>query len=140
MFKHSRAQAHNLGKAIPWPVYMVWAAIAAMVIIGLVASIAEAHTTRPTDRVCFDAQEWGPAPDAVRPCVRLVGNSPEGGALRFTVSDASGVVRYAGYVNTTYRQIIHVRVVRLYEDGSFTWKARSRDGRTVLASVGNLED
>lgn len=112
----------------------------ALCIIGIIASVAEAAAPTPTDHRCFKASEWGPAPDAIRPCVRLVGNSPEGGAVRFAVKDASGVVRYTGYVNTPFRLIVSVRVVRLYEDGSFTWKARSRDGRTVTASVGNLQD
>ena len=91
-------------------------------------------------RTCFPAASWGPVSDNVRPCVRLVANKPEWGAVRFIVSDASGVVRYAGYVNTRFRRIVCVQVVRVAEDGSFTWKARSRDGRTITASVGNLED
>lgn len=91
-------------------------------------------------RTCFPAASWGPVSDSVRPCVRLVANKPEWGAVRFIVSDASGVVRYSGYVNTRFRRIVCVRVVRIAEDGSFTWKARSRDGRTITASVGNLED
>lgn len=122
---------------------ILWVPIVAcliMALIGAVATVAEGAAPYPTDRECASAKTWGPAPDSVRPCVRLVGNKPEGGAVRFTVSDASGVVRYSGYVNTPYRLIIHVRVVALYEDGSFTWKARSRDGRTYSASVGNLSD
>lgn len=136
-FKHGAKQfLHDM----PAPVYVIWAAIIMMAAIGLVASVAEAAAPTPTDRVCFKASEWGPAPDSVRPCAALKGNAPEGGAVRFAVKDASGVTRYSGYVNTPFRCIVSVRVVRLYEDGSFTWKARSRDGRTVSASVGNLED
>lgn len=123
------------------PDFIVKLSLFLIVVIACIASTtAEGAVPQPTERTCFDAGKWGPAPDATRPCVTLRGNAPEGGALRFTVSDASGVVRYSGYVNTTYRVIIHVRVIRLYEDGSFTWKVRSRDGRTVTASVGNLED
>lgn len=138
MFRHSspRPTPRPVSPVLLAPII----AVLIMAAIGLGATIAEAHTPHPTDSACFKASEWGPAPDTIRPCVRIVGNSPEGGALRFKVSDASGVVRYTGYVNTTYRRIIHVRIVALYEDGSFTWKARSRDGRTVSASVGNLQD
>lgn len=122
-------------------VYIVRAALFALLIIGIVAcATSKGAGTVEQDRQCFSAAKWGPAPDSIRPCVTLKANSPEGGAVRFTVSDADGVVRYTGYVNTVYRRIIHIRVVTLYEDGSFTWKARSRDGRTVVASVGNLQD
>jgi hypothetical protein len=125
----------------PRPIYVVQFALMALIAIAVFAvATAKCAAPTPTDRDCFNAKAWEPAPDSARPCVTLRGNAPEGGALTFKVADASGVVRYAGYVNTPYRQIIHVRVVRLYEDGSFTWKARSRDGRTYSASVSNLQD
>lgn len=138
-FKHSSREFVQTVKGEPI-ILGIWASILAIAAIGLVASIAEASTTHPTDARCFKASDWGPAPDSIRPCVVLKGNAPEAGAVRFAVKDGSGVVRYAGYVNTSFHRIVRVRVVRIYEDGSFTWKARSRDGRTVTASVGNLED
>lgn len=121
------------------PTIIVQLALLALLAIACLAC-ATSKGAVTVDRTCFSAAKWGPAPDSIRPCVKLKANDPEGGAVRFTVSDASGVVRYTGYVNTVYRRIIHVRIVALYEDGSFTWKARSRDGRTVVASVGNLQD
>jgi len=118
---------------------VITTALLALVAIGCIAC-ATAQGAVTTDRECFPADSWSPAPDSVRPCVTIKANAPEAGAVRYTVADGSGIVRYAGYINTPYRQIIHVRIVRVAEDGSFTWKARSRDGRTTTASVGNLED
>lgn len=122
------------------PNAVVTLAILALVAIACLACSTTARAAITTDAECFPAASWGPAPDSVRPCVTIKANAPEAGAVRFTVADGSGIVRYAGYVNTPYQQIIHVRIVRVAEDGSFTWKARSRDGRTTTASVGNLED
>lgn len=138
-FKHGAKEfLHDM----PAPVYVIWATIVMMAVIGLVASVAEASTPtpRPTDHACFKASDWGPASDTIRPCVSLQGNAPEGGAVRFAVKDASGVTRYTGFVNTTFRVIVHVRIIRLYEDGSFTWKVRGQHGGVVIASVGNLQD
>lgn len=120
------------------PLYVFAALISVCITLCIIAADSKGAIT--TDRECFSMVEWGPAPDGIRPCVTLRGNAPEGGAVRFKVTDASDVVRYTGYANTPYRRIIHVRVVQVYEDGSFTWKARSQDGRTYTANVGNLED
>lgn len=113
----------------------------ALAAIGAIACTTAhgATTIEPTDSACFPAGAWGPAPDTIRPCVTLYANAPEQGAVYYAVEDATGVVRYSGYVTTRYRHIIHVRVVRVAEDGSFTLKARSQDGRTTMRSVGNLE-
>jgi hypothetical protein len=120
------------------PAIIVQLALLALLAIACLAC-ATSKGAVTVDRTCFSAAKWGPAPDSIRPCVKLKANNLRR-AVRFTVSDADGVVRYTGYVNTPYRRIIHIRVVRLYEDGSFTWKARSWGGRTYMASVGNLQD
>jgi len=51
----------------------------------------------PSARVCFPASSWSPAPDAIRPCVRVT-RLYEDGSFHFQVSDANGTVRYGGGV------------------------------------------
>jgi hypothetical protein len=114
----------------------------ALVIIGVIAcATAKADTpTRSTDHVCFAASQWGPAPDAVRPCVTIgIAAKPLDSLVWFKVKDADGTVRYSGYVNTPFDHAATARVTRLAEDGSFTYIIVNHAGAAVSASVGNLE-
>jgi hypothetical protein len=125
----------------------IWLAVTAVVALVFFASVGVqlAHSSTPApavphSRTCFPADSWGPAPDAVRPCVELRGNSPEAGALRFVVSDASGVVRYEGFVNTTLSRIRSVGLQNgVQEDGSFCYVLHgARHG--AWGCIGNLQD
>lgn len=135
-FKHASKEFARSNPAV----IAMWAVILGMAVLGLVVSVAEARPTHPTDTQCFSAADWGPAPDNVRPCVVLVGNSPEAGAVRFSVSDARGTVRYSGYVNTAYHHVAAVYIVRLYEDGSFRYCVSNYAARMQCGGVGNLQD
>lgn len=136
-FKHA---SKEFVKDAPAPFWAMLFTILALGAIGLVVQVAEAAPYTPTDRQCFKASEWGPAPDSVRPCVKLTGNSPELGAVQFAVSDASGVVRYQGFINTPYHHVAAVYIVRLYEDGSFRYCASNYARRLTCGGVGNLQD
>jgi hypothetical protein len=120
-------------------------AIAVAAVVALLA-IAATATGQPRhagnhvqDARCFPARDWGPAPDSTRPCVRLVGLRYSGDVI-YDVKDASGAARFGGYIVTSIRRIAAVHIVRVYEDGSFTWRARGKGGHIVTASVGNLQD
>jgi hypothetical protein len=110
-------------------------------LVGLIASVAEAAPSpHPIAHECASAAEWGPAPDSVRPCVTLKANAPEVGALRFVVSDASGVVRYSGFINSPFHRIASVSVVGLYEDGSLRYSVTNFNGKRAEGGIGNLTD
>jgi hypothetical protein len=73
-------------------------AVCGMASVGLAATItggtgpdpfAAPHVGR-----CFPAGKWAPAPDGIRPCVRVT-RVYEDGSFKAAVSDASGVVRYS---------------------------------------------
>ena len=138
-FKHSTKQfIHD----VPAPVFILWGCLLAVMIIALVADAAQADTVRnnPTTSACFSAEDWAPAPDSVRPCVLLVGNSPKAGTVRFVVSDASGTIRYGGHVDTAYHHVAAVYIVRVAEDGSFRYCVSNYRHRLHCNSIGNLED
>ncbi|HEX6456252.1 MAG TPA: hypothetical protein VF009_07000 [Solirubrobacterales bacterium] len=65
-----------------------------------------AHATRQsppaTSRVCFPAAKWGPAPDAVRPCVEVT-RLFEDGSFSYRVTDADGTVRYSAGIGALDR-------------------------------------
>lgn len=132
--KHRTAQT-SLLRSIPAPVYVVWGALLLLVAIGAVATAAEASPTQ--GRTCFAAADWGPAPDDIRPCVKL--HPREGGGVAFVVSDAGGTIRYHGTASTPLRCTPNVAVRRVYEDGSFSFVAAC-NGRRVLGGVSNLDD
>jgi hypothetical protein len=61
-------------------------------------AVSVAHSPR----VCFSAKHWGPAPKAVRPCVRITGVQ-EDGSFNYAVSDADGTVRYTAGIGALDR-------------------------------------
>jgi len=123
------------------PAYIVQCAIFALLIIGCLAcATAKGATSTPTAHACFRADHWGPAPDTIRPCVTLKGNTPEAGALAFKVYDARGTTRYTGFINTPFHRIARVAVVYLGEDGSVQYYVANFNGRHVQGTIGNLED
>jgi len=78
-------------------------AIAAVALAGFGASqVATAANTAPSPRTCFAAKNWGPAPESVRPCVRIT-RVEEDGSFEFSVSDADGTVRYTSGVGALDR-------------------------------------
>lgn len=81
----------------------------ALVAIGCGAVAAEGAKVGPSivtaeasPRVCFPAAQWGPAPDSVRPCVRIT-RVLEDGSFTYAVSDASGTTRYTAGVGALDR-------------------------------------
>lgn len=137
MFKHSSRPTHPATSPVLWVVPI---ACAIMAVIGLVASVAEAKPYTPHAQHCFSAEDWGPAPDAIRPCVKLKGNVPAAGLVRFTVSNGGGPVRYRGTIPTPYHSVAGVYIQRVYEDGSFRYCIANHGGRLTCGGVGNLED
>lgn len=82
--------------------------------VGL-ALVDGAHASPVShDRQCFSARQWGPVADRYRPCASVRRIAPH--TVRYSVSDAGGTVRYWG---TETVPAGAVRIVRLYEDGSF---------------------
>jgi hypothetical protein len=79
---------------------------ALVVLVAAVSAVAAGHggavTVEHSPRVCFKASHWGPAPDAVRPCVRITGVE-EDGSFSYAVSDADGTVRYTAGVGALDR-------------------------------------
>jgi hypothetical protein len=120
------------------PQFVVQCALFTLLVIAcLTCATAKADSTPTTLRTCFPAKQWAPAPDSARPCVTLKANA---GAMLYTVADASGIVRYRGCINTGLRRIASVKVIALYEDGSYVWQATGQSGAVVTATIGNLED
>ena len=58
------------------------------------AAIAHGASDRAKPRECFPAAQWAPAPDSIRPCVRIA-RLYEDGSFKATVSDADGTIRYS---------------------------------------------
>jgi hypothetical protein len=139
-FQHHTESAKANAKHVArlW-LYCVGLPVLAIALVGIIASVAEAVPQAETQR-CFPAKQWGPAPDSVRPCVSLIGNFPERGAIEFVVADASGVVRYSGFVNTTFNHVAHVKVAAVYEDGSLRYVATNFNGKRAEGGIGNLQD
>lgn len=137
MFKHSTRPTYTTTSPVLWVPLIACIIMAA---IGLAATVAEAKPHTPRAAKCFKADNWGPAPDDIRPCVELIGNNPEAGAVRFTVFNADGVTRYQGFINTQYHRIAAVHIQRLYEDGSFRYCISNHGGRMQCGGVGNLQD
>lgn len=100
---------------------VVYAALAATVAILLTGGFAHAGMVTgngagyrgPVDgwtlegaksapRVCFPKKDWGPAPDRIRPCVRITGVE-EDGSFAYSVSDGDGTVRYTAGVGALDR-------------------------------------
>lgn len=80
----------------------VIAALVALAAIGvLMVAVASGQGAGQLGR-CFPAAKWGPAPDAVRPCVKVT-RIYEDGSFAFKVSDADGVVRYTSGVGALDR-------------------------------------
>lgn len=85
---------------------------AARFVIALIAALAvlsfSVYASRApladgaSGRICFSAQKWGPAPDAVRPCVEIT-KLYEDGSFQFSVSDADGTIRYTSGVGAQDR-------------------------------------
>jgi hypothetical protein len=69
-----------------------------LVLVSILAIVAYA-TARPSSspRTCFPAAKWGPAPDRLRPCARIV-RVFEDGSVQLAVEDASGRVRWRATV------------------------------------------
>lgn len=61
-----------------------------------------AVTVPHSPRVCFPAAKWGPAPDRIRPCVRITAVQ-EDGSFGYAVTDADGTVRYTAGVGALDR-------------------------------------
>lgn len=111
-----------------------------LIIIGIAANVAEGATYYPTDQRCFSKADWGPAPDGIRPCVKLTGNVPTAGAVKFKVSDGDGVVRYTGVVTSPYHHVAAVQIGTIYEDGSFSFVVCNYNDRCKDGAIGNLDD
>lgn len=78
----------------------------AVAAVGGIASAAESHpaTVAPSQapRVCFPASHWAPAPDSIRPCVRIT-SVEEDGSFSYRVTDADGTTRYTSGVGALDR-------------------------------------
>lgn len=78
---------------------VVLLALALIVAIAIPAAAQHGGQTAPT---CFPAAKWGPAPDDLRPCVRIR-HVEEDASFSFTVSDADGTTRYTSSVGALDR-------------------------------------
>lgn len=101
---------------------VVYAALAATVAILILGFYGHAHAgmvtgpsgyrgpvngwtlegSKYSPRVCFPKKDWGPAPDRIRPCVRITGVE-EDGSFSYSVSDGDGTVRYTAGVGALDR-------------------------------------
>lgn len=69
--------------------------------LAAVAIAQNVHRPAPP-RYCYPAASWAPAPDGLRPCVRVT-RIYEDGSFTFSVSDARGTVRYTSGVGALDR-------------------------------------
>lgn len=75
---------------------------AVLVLLALAGNGQDSSASSLTPRQCFLASKWGPAPDAVRPCVEVT-RIFEDGSFSYRVSDADGTVRYSAGVGALDR-------------------------------------
>ena len=88
------------------------------------------------DRACFNAADWGPAPDRLRPCVVVTSYRPV--CVRVSAANgthSAGACLRISSVGSDYS----VRVTRIFEDGSVCL-AIARATRTAHRCIGNPRD